>query len=143
VGEQLAWSWFAGHAQMFDCIGDVGRVAETIAAITRFKARGSVLPRFVRTLGYAPLPESADRMSECVALFVFVRARVATPPQLRKLEPVKHEERTLNLADFPESKVELVFSFVSSELLQRRRRCNDTGLQRRYQLQDFFPPIGG
>ena len=46
------------------------------------------------------LAEGVDRLRQGMALFAVVESGMASPTQIGVFEPVEHEQRPLNLADF-------------------------------------------
>ena len=71
-------------------------------------------------------------------LLALVQPGMAAPAQFRTFQPVQHEQRSLDAAEFLQCQIELVLTPIGRKLLQHDRRRDDPGLQRRDQTNVSF-----
>ena len=66
----------------------------------QIEARCAILLRLMASVDDAALAECVDRSRQGMALLAVVEAGMASPAQIGIFEPVQHEQRPLDLADF-------------------------------------------
>ena len=103
------------------------------------KARCAILLSLMATIDDSALAECVDCLGQRMALLAVVEARVAATAQLGAFQPVQHEQSPLDFANFLESHIELVLSFIGGQLAQHDRWSHVAGFDRTDQSQHVRP----
>ena len=97
--------------------------------------------RLVAAICNAALAKGADRLRQRVPLLALVETGLTALPQLWHFEPIEHEQRPFDPADFLKREVELVLPLVGRQLFQHRRWRNTAGFDRRDKPNDVAPVL--
>ncbi len=99
-------------------VGHIGGIPVHDRGDDEVEAGRAVLLGLMAAIDDTALPERADCLRKGVTLFTLIQAGLATLAQRRTLQPIQHEQGSLDLADFLKGDIELVLTLVSSELSQ-------------------------
>jgi hypothetical protein len=139
MGQQFGGRGLASAAEVIEGIGQIGRVPVDDRGDHQVQARGAELLRVLAAIGDAPLLEGADDLGERVALLALVQTRLAELPELRRFQPIQHEQGALDPAQLLQSKIELILALECRQPLQHRGWQDCARVQRRDQAPHLVP----
>ena len=100
MGEEIVRSQGGCRSQMLGGGVHVDRVPIDDRRDNQIEAGCPILLRLVAAVDDAALAECVDRLRQGMALLAVVETGMASPTQIGIFEPVQHEQRPLDLADF-------------------------------------------
>jgi hypothetical protein len=95
----------------------------------QIEAGSTELLRILAAVGYTPLFESANHLSQNMTLFAFVQSSLAKLPKLRRFQPIQHEQSPLNATQLLQGKIKLVLALKGGQPFQHCGRQYGSRLQ--------------
>ncbi len=139
MSQQSGRRGLTSAAEVIGGVGQIGRVPIDDGGDHQVQARCAELLRILSSVGDATLLEGADDLGERVALLTLVQTRLAELAELRRFQPIEHEQGALNPAQLLKGEVELVLALECRQALQNRGWQDRACLQRRNQTPHLVP----
>ena len=119
VAEQHVRDYFAAAAQVVERPAKIYGVPKRDRGGDEGKPARTVLPRLDRPIAQSAEAVKADGAGEGVARFALVELDGRLPPEPRQLEPVEHEQRALDPADFAQGQRQTILAGIAPSRLRR------------------------
>src|SRR5690348_17811890 len=139
MGEQRVRDYFAAASQGINGTAEIDGIPERDGGGDESEPARTVLLGLDRTIAQAAEAVEADGADQGVACLALIQLRRGLTPQARPLDPVQHEQRTLDPSDFAQGQCQTVLAGVGGEALEEERGAGRPGAYRGREAQGIVP----
>ena len=120
---------------------DMGRVPKDDGGDDQIERGGATLLPSSSPIVNMALGVREDSAGEGVSCLAFAKPGLASLSEFGIFEPVEHEQRTLDSADFTEGEMKPVLPPIGAEFAQHIGGSHGAGLDRRDKAEDIIPVL--